>query len=263
MRLKQIIPALLLLCSSMSFSQKKIKYKTVYFEDNMVSTPNAKVSLLDVVSEDNLISGTVKIENSTGKALLVKPEECSYTLPAGETFSKKKWMVIAPHQNESKTIDVKGENIKTTETLFKIGGFYICNSSEVAVAPNAVLPPEKEVNVGNFKLELVDWTQSGPEARVRYIITYLGDKVGLLDPSLVTAKSASGQEYKNLKDDYELLSFHKKENYTVDFVFQNDKPKNSLVWNKAFSEGVPEKLGAVSFLVKMDEKKTKEKNKGK
>jgi hypothetical protein len=34
-----------------------------------------------------------------------------------------------------------------------------------------------------------------------------------------------------------------------------------MLWNKAFSEGVPEKLGAVSFLVKMDEKKTKEKNK--
>ena len=51
--------------------------------------------------------------------------------------------------------------------------------------------------------------------------------------------------------------FHKKENYTVDFVFSNDsKKKNFIIWNKAFSEGVPEKLSAVSFLVKMDEKKT-------
>jgi hypothetical protein len=90
----------------------------------------------------------------------------------------------------------------------------------------------------------------------------MGDKVGLLDPSLVTVKATTGEEYKNKKDDYELLSFRKKENYTVDFVFLNDsKPKNSMLWNKAFSEGVPEKLGDVSFLVKMDEKKTKEKNK--
>lgn len=262
--MKQIIPVFILLSTLSCFSQKKIKYKTVYFEDNTVATPNAKVSLLDVVSEDNLISGTVKIENSTGKALLVKPEECSYTLPTGEAFSKKKWMVIAPHQNESKTIDIKGENIKTKETLFKIGGFYICNSSEIAVAPNAVLPPEKEITVGNFKLELVDWSKTGPDIRLRYTITYLGDKVGLLDPSLVTIKATSGEEYKNQKDDYELLSFHKKENYTVDFVFANDsKTKNAMLWNKAFSEGVPEKLGAVSFLVKMDEKKTKERNKDK
>ena len=33
MKLKHFIPALLLLSSLMSFSQKKIKYKTVYFED--------------------------------------------------------------------------------------------------------------------------------------------------------------------------------------------------------------------------------------
>jgi len=262
MKIKQFIPALLVLASLTSFSQKKIKYKTVYFEDNTVATPNAKVSFLDVISEDNLITGTLKIENLTGKPLVIKPEECSYTLPAGETFSKKKWMVVAPRQTESKSIDVKGENIKTKETVFKVGGFYICNSSEIAVAPNAVLPPEKEITVGNFNLQLVDWIQSGPQIRVRYIVTYMGDKVGLLDPSLVTIKATSGEEYKNQKDDYELLSFHKKENITVDFVFPNDnKTKNSMLWNKSFSEGIPEKLGAVSFLVKMDEKKTKEKNK--
>lgn len=262
MKIKQLITAFLLLTCLMSFSQKKIKYKTVYFEDNTVETPNAKVSLLDVISEDNLISGTLKIENHTGKPLVIKPEECSYTLPAGEAFSKKRWMVIAPRETESKTIDIKGENIKTKETLFKVGGFYICNSSEIAVAPNAVLPPEKEITIGNFKLELVDWIQSGPQIRVRYVVTYLGDKVGLLDPSLVTIKATTGEEYKNQKEDYELLSFHKKENYTVDFVFANDgKTKNTMLWNKSFSEGLPEKLGAVSFLVKMDEKKTKEKNK--
>jgi|GEM_PF-2213625 hypothetical protein len=262
MKTKQFLSILLLLASLLSFSQKKIKYKTVYFEDNTVETPNAKVSLVDVISEDNLISGALKVENHTAKILLVKPEECSYTLPAGETFSKKKWLVIPPKQNESKTIDVKGENIKTKETLFKIGGFYICNSSEIVVATNAALPPEKELYIGNFKLELVDWTKDGPETRVRYIITYTGDKVGLLEPALVTSKATTGEEYKNQKDDSGILSFHKKENITVDFVFLNDsKKKNLIVWNKAFSEGIPEKLNPVSFLVKMDQDKTKEKNK--
>lgn len=262
MKIKHFYSVILVLTTLLTFSQKKIKYKVVYFEDNAIETPNARVSLSDVIAEDNLISGTLKLENKTGKALLIKPEECSYTTPAGEAFSKKRWMVIAPKQTESKTIDIKGENLKTKETLFKVGGFYICNSSEIAVVANAVLPPEKELTVGNFKLELVDWITAGPQVRVRYVITYIGDKVGLLDPSLVTIKATTGEEYANQKDDSELLSFHKKENYTVDFVFLNDsKKKNSISWNKAFSEGVPEKLGNVSFLVKMDEKKTKEKNK--
>ena len=259
---KRFITAILLLSGLFSFSQKKIKYKTVYFEDNSVETPNAKVSFADAVSEDNLITGTVKVENRTGKILLIKPEECSYTLPTGESFSKKKWMIISPKQNESKVIDVKGENIKTKATVFKIGGFYICNNSDIAVAPNAVLPPEKELSVGGFKLELVDWSKTGTEIRVRYIVTYTSDKVGLLDPSLVSVKAATGEEFKNQKNDDGILSFHKKENMTVDFVFANDSKKTfSIAWNKAFSEGVPEKLNPVSFLVKMDEKKTKDKNK--
>ena len=88
MKMKQFISALLLLTGLLSFSQKKIKYKTVYFEDNAIGTPNARVSLLDVIAEDNLISGTLKIENLTGKALLIKPEECSYTTPAGEATAR-------------------------------------------------------------------------------------------------------------------------------------------------------------------------------
>ena len=88
-----------------------------------------------------------------------------------------------------------------------MGGFYICNSSEIAVVANAVLPPEKELTVGNFKLDPVDWIAAGPQVRVRYIITYLGDKVGLLDPSQVTIKAITGEEYTNQKDDSELLSF--------------------------------------------------------
>lgn len=262
MKAKRTITFILVLCSFLSFSQKKIKYKTVYFEDNGVETPNAKVSFFDVISEDALITGSLKIENKTGKALLVKRDECSYTTATGEVFSKNKWMVIAPHQNETKSVDIKGENLKTKETVFKIGGFYICNSSAIAVAPNAVLPPEKEIYVGNFKLELVEWGKDGPEVRIRYIVKYTGNQVGLLDPSEVTIKATSGEEYKNQKIDGEILSFNKKESITVDFVFANDgKTKNAILWNKAFSEGVPEKLGAVSFLVKMDEKKTKAKNK--
>ena len=64
MQTKQFISILLVLTSVLSFSQKKIKYKTVYFEDNTVETPNAKVSLSDVIAEDNLITEN-NISNET------------------------------------------------------------------------------------------------------------------------------------------------------------------------------------------------------
>src|SRR4051812_9696608 len=112
---------------SSGYSQSKIKYETVFFEDNSIETPLAKIAVMNAISEADVIKAKVKVTNYTDKALVIKPEECSYSAVAGEVFSKDRWMIIAPRGQEAKTIDVKGDNLKTDQTTFKIGGFYACN----------------------------------------------------------------------------------------------------------------------------------------
>jgi len=152
--IKKYLTVFFLATISFSFGQEKIKYETVFFEDNSAENSIAKITLSNAISEKDLIKGKVKVINYTGKALVIKPEECSYSTPVGEIFSKDKWLVVGPRQQEAKTIDIKGDNFKTDKTTFKINGFYICNLVETISAPDIQLPPPEKLKYGNFKLTL-------------------------------------------------------------------------------------------------------------
>lgn len=237
------------------------KYKTIFFEDNSVETPLGKIAVTNAISESDVIKAKVKFVNYTGKAIVIKPEECSYSAAAGEVFSKDRWMIIPPHGQEAKTIDVKGDNLKTEQTTLKVNGLYACNQVEPIKAPDMQLPPQQELTIGNFKLELDGFDRDGKEIMIKYKIRYMGDKVGLLDPSLVTLKSPSGNEFKNQKGKEKIFAFGKKEDYLVGFTYLSDsKKENMLMWNDAFGEGIPEKSIGASIELKIDVPKTKDKN---
>lgn len=260
--MKQFVYLTLFGLIAQSFSaQQKIKYETVFFDDNAVETTHAKLAITDGVAEKEFIKVKLKVTNYTDKALVIKPEECSFTTQQGEIFSKDKWMVIAPRQQESKVIDVKGEDLKTTETTFKINGFYLCAASETIATSEMPLPPQKELSIGNFKLELDGWDRDGKEIMIKYIVKYTGDKIGLFNPGKVLLKSPEGGVYKNQKEKDKTFSFKKKEDFLIGFLYLSDSKKDNIIqWNDAFSEASPQKLEAISIPIKMDLAKTKDKN---
>lgn len=253
--------AILLTICSIFNAQEKIKYETVFFDDNSVENNNAKFDLTDGLSEKEFIKAKLKVTNYTGKALVIKPEECTFSSPKGDIASKDKWLVVAPRQTESKVIDVKGEDIKTKNTTLKINGFYICNTSETINAADMPLPPQKELSIGNFKLELDGWDRDGKEIMIKYVVKYMGDKIGMFTPGKVILKSPEGGEYKNQKEKDKTFAFKKKEDFLVGFLYLSDSKKdNILQWKDAFSEANTEKLENVSIDLKMDLAKTKDKN---
>ncbi len=243
------------------YSQEKLKVGTIFFEDASVETPSGKITLTNAISEADLIKAKIKVANYTDKALVIKPTECSFSTPAGEVFSKDRWMVIPPHQQEAKVIDIQGDNLKTDKTTFKVNGFYICKTEEINVAPDMQLPPQEELTIGNFKLELDSYDKDGHEIMIKYKVRYMGDKIGLLNPQLATLRSATGAEFKNQKEKERVFAFVKKEDRLVGFTYMSDSKKdNILQWKNAFSESAPEKLETVSIETKIDLPKTKDKN---
>jgi hypothetical protein len=259
--MKNAFTAAILLLTCHLNSQNKIKYETVFFEDKTVETPVARYMLTGVLSEDEVIKAKVKITNYTDKTLVIKPEECSFSTPAGDLVSKDRWIVIAPRQQEAKTIDVKGNGIKTDATTLKLNGIYVCNNSTPVAGKDMPLPPEKELKIGNFELELDTWDRDGKEIMIKYRVTYLGDQIGQFAPGKVVLKSPEGAVFKNDKEKDRVYSFKKKEDFLCGFLFISDSKKdNTLMWQDAFSEAVPEKTEAVSIDLKMDAAKTKEKN---
>ncbi len=242
-------------------AQKKINFETVFFEDAIYDSPTIKVNITGALCEFDVIKSKVKVYNYGNKTLVVKPEECFYTTYQGNIFSRDKWIVIAPRDNEAKVIDIKADNIKTDTTTLHLNGMYICNSEETYSAPAMALPPEKEVKIGNFRLELDGWDRDGKEMMIRYKVKYVGDKIGICSPSKVTLKSKEGNEYKNQKEKDKIHIFKKNEDLIVGFLYDSDsKKENTMNWNDAFGESIPEKTDNISIPLKMDLIKTKDKN---
>jgi hypothetical protein len=170
-------------------------------------------------------------------------------------------MVIAPRQQESKVIDVKGDGVKTDSTSFNLNGFYICNKAETIEAKPMPLPPEQELSIGNFRLTFDTWDRDGTEITIKYKVKYAGDKIGMFVPSKVTLKSAEGTICKNQKDKDKTFSFKKNEDFLVGFLYISDSKKdNTILWNDAFSESTPEKAENIKAELTIDIVKTKDKN---
>jgi len=213
------------------------------------------------MAEKNFIKGKLKVTNYTDKALVIKPNECSYSSPQGDVTSNDKWLVVPPREQEAKVIDVKGYNMKCSSTTLKISGLYICNSTEIISASPMPLPPEKEKRIGNFALILDGWDRDGKEIMIRYKVKYLGEKIGMFCPDKVILKSGEGNEYKNQKEKEKTYAFKQFDDRLFTFVYLSDSKKdNTLDWKEAFSEGIPEKLNNLTIDVKMDLGKTKDKN---
>jgi hypothetical protein len=260
--MKKYILFCLLGYSAMTLNaQTKTKYETVFFEDVTEESIIARFNVTGALSENEVIKAKVKVTNYTDKTLVLKPEECFYTTAKGDLASRDRWIIIAPRQQESKVIDVKGNDLKTEATTLKINGLYVCNHVESFDAGSIALPPEKEMVIGNFRVELDGYDQDGKEIMIKYKIRYIGDKIGSFVPAKVTLKSAEGQEYKNMKEKDKVYSFKKNEDYLVGFLYISDSKKgNKLSWNTAFGESVPEKTENVNIELKMDFAKTKDKN---
>lgn len=242
-------------------AQKQIKYETVFFEEKTFETPTLRINITGGVSEFDIIKSKVKVSNFSDKTMVIKPEECFYTTPQGNIFSKDRWIIVAPRQHEAKVIDIKADNIKTDSTSFNLNGIYICNKVETTPAPAMPLPPQKELTIGNFKLELDGFDRDGKEIMLRYKIKYIGDKIGMFTPSKVTLKSPEGGEYKNQKGKEAIFAFKKNEDALVGFLYLSDSKKDNILnWNDAFSESTPEKADNIAIGLKMDLIKTKDRN---
>jgi hypothetical protein len=237
------------------------KYKTIFFQDNSVETPLGKIAVSNAISESDLIKTKVRFTNYSDKAIVIKPEECSFSAPAGEVFSKDRWMIIAPHAQEAKTIDVKGDNLKAEQITFKVSGIYACNQVEVVKTNDMQLPPQQELSIGFFKLELDGFDRDGKEIMIKYKVRYMGDKVGIVNPSLATLKSPTDNEFKNINAKDKIFVLGKKEDVLVGFTYVSDsKKENILQWKDTFSEGTPEKSIGASVELKIDVPKTIDKN---
>jgi hypothetical protein len=237
--------------------------ETICFADITKETPIARYAVTNAVCQDDIIKAKVKVTNLTDEPIVIKPEECFFTTPKGNVFDRGRWIVIGAHEEKAEVIAAKGDGIKCKEATLNINGVYLCEDTIATTAEPIKLKPEKELRIGDFKLELDGYDQDKTEIAFKYKVTYVGNKIGICRPGKASLKSNSGKEFKNSKEVHRAVNFKKNDDFLVGFLFyvENKKEEETLYFNDMFTESDPVKSTSAAVELKIDEAITKEKNK--
>jgi hypothetical protein len=249
-----------LFCFSFLFSNAQ---ETICFGDVTKETNVARYVVTNAVCQDDVIKAKVRVTNLTDNAIVIKPEECFFTTPKGNSFDKGRWFIVGAHEEKAEVIAAKGDGIKCKEATLNINGVYSCIDTTTTTVQPMKLEPQKEIRVGNFLLELDGYDKDKTEIAFKYKVTYVGNKVGTVRPGKASLKSASGKEFKNFKEVQKVLNFKKGDDFLVGFLFyvENKKEDETLYFNDMLTESDPVKTTSATVDLKIDETLTKEKNK--
>lgn len=189
-------------------------YKTVVVENEHVS-----IEMKDVWARVEIMKVRAKITNKTNHFITVKPREFEVVVNGRTYHSKVKDMLIPPNETDGKTIEISGvaEDLHVDHFTLRPAGFAIISTDVPnVVAPDFQLPASTNViNAGNFEINLKKLKQETQETVARFEITYKGNGIGIIDPSRISVKTDSGQEFANAIRRSKLTVLHKGDTETI------------------------------------------------
>lgn len=186
--------------STATFSQKD-KNHTNYFKTTMVANDQVSIELKDVWARMEVMKVRAKVTNKTNHFITVKPKEFAVVINGKTYYSKVKDMLIPPNETDGKTIEISdvAENLHVEEFTFQPAGFALISTEVPNVeAPEFQLPASTNmIKAGNFEINMKRVKQETQETVARFEVSYKGNGVGIIDPSRISVKTESGQEFAN------------------------------------------------------------------
>lgn len=255
-----------------SLSAQDSKHVNYYKNPAAVENETYQASFDNVVSKMDYSKFAFKIKNLTNDYLIIRKDECAFTLDGKEYTEKDKEIIVSPNKQKVGTFNVSGEtNYHVDNFSFKLGGLYILPAEgKVHEAPNFKLPASNnEEKFGDFKIKLKSLKKETKESVAVFEVTYLGDDFAIVDPSklAVTIPDKGDSEFANdAKADGDILKkgktctiravFHIPAKYK-DMQFANME----ILWRDVFQTSLPTKVEDVSVDFEIDPGLTAAKNK--
>jgi hypothetical protein len=184
-------------------AQKKGDDKyTHYFKDveEAIESKAVVVELTNGVSRKDFLKFKAKYTNNTSDFLLVDPSKTTITLGAVEVNPQEKPFILDPNDKKSKTIDLK-EGADFMVESFEVApeGFAIISTDGTPVKMSDFQLPASTNNIesGNFSINLKNLKQETKETWARFEVKYTGDDYAIVDPSRISVKIESGQQFAN------------------------------------------------------------------
>jgi hypothetical protein len=268
------LAAIVVIAATETFAQKKEDPKyTNYFKDpETVEGKQIVLEMRDGVSRIDFLKFRTKFTNNTNDFILVNPSKFTVKVNGATVHPKEKTFILDPNDSNGKTIDVKeGANFAADEFEVQLAGFErIPVDGEAVQMPEFQLPASVNViKSGNFEVNLKNLKQETDETWARLEIKYKGDGYGIVDPSRISLKVESGQQFANDDRKSKTILLEKGESKTVNAIFHIpvkvvDMQFATLMvqWGESMIEtkAVPFELDeTVTF--RLDEALTTEKNK--
>lgn len=260
--------------SNSVFAQKKDPKYTNYYKDveEPIETKEVVIEFSNGVSRLDFLKFKAKFTNNTNDFLIVDPSKFKITTDGVTHEPKEKSFILDPNDSKSKTVDVKeGENLRADEFEVAVGGFAIIPADGKAAQMDQFQLPASTNNMesGNFEVNLKRVKQETKETWATFSIKYTGDGYAIIDPSRISVKTESGEQYANEFRKSKMILLEKGDSKTIDVVVHIPAKVVDMQFAKLFvqwgecmveTEAVALEVDE-SVLFMLDEALTAEKNK--
>ncbi len=186
------------------------KHENHFKKVKAIETDQYKIEISDAHAQQAFCQLKLKVTNKTNDYLFISPEEFVFTFDQGVYSPKPKGglaslisggLIIAPQKSKNfvaKVVD--GANFHVENFDLEIKGLYIVSTNgEALVAEQFQLPANKNgFEVGGYRINLSDVSQRTQGTEAEFTCKYIGDKVGIFDPSKLVVSTEKG-EFANME----------------------------------------------------------------
>jgi len=262
----------LLWLALVAFMPQDSKHRNFFKIPAAYENESYKVEFLDIVARMTEAKLAVKIENKTDGYLFFKTEESQFVFDFGTSTDKPDFTIIESGKSKTKTLKTSTSGNFHVEK-FKLnfnGVYFVSTKVEGTKTDDFALPATtNEVDNGLFKVKLLDSNQETDETWARFEVTYLGDKVGLVSPNLISVKVDGkdltyANDYKRADTDILNKGESCKINLSVHIpgkLADMQFSKLWVQWGQTFKESESKKLDGTSLQFELDPELTQIRNK--
>jgi len=274
MKTTTLLVSLLLIFTSLINAQNvSPKHVNYYKTPESIETNNYKIDISNIVSKTEYAKFGIKITNIGTDYIMFNKGASEFVYKNGKYSDKEKIVYILPTKSKTKTIKATGTNMFHTDTInLVLKGLYIIPAKGKTVkAENFKLPASKNSFIaGNFRIKLLKLKQETQETYAKFECTYIGDEIGIVDPTKLSVKIDGKEEFEyandNKKAKPELLRKGEKVKFSVYFhipakISDMQFAVLKINWNDTFQESVAKEVKSKTINFIVDEGLTNGKNK--
>lgn len=199
------------------------KYTHYYVDvDDPIETKEITLTFTNGVSRVDFMKFKTKFENNSTDFILVEPSKFMVTTDGISHNPKEKNFILDPGEKKSKTIDIKeGEGLLAQSVEVAPEGFSIISTDGKTVSfPDFQLPASvNNLENGDFSINLKNLKQETKETWARFEIKYEGDGYAIVDPSRISVKIESGQQFANDNRKSKAILLEKGDKKVVSAIF--------------------------------------------